>query len=72
MSELYTVYEVAKRLINNLVVEGRRVGKAPWCCDVYVKDIVAAELRLLYGVREREIVEETLARRKREEEWCLK
>jgi hypothetical protein len=47
------------------VEEGRRVGKAPWCCSSVIEDRVADALAA-EGISERETAEETIARRKAE------
>jgi hypothetical protein len=44
--------------------EGRRIGKVPWCCSMIVEDRVARALQVMYGITERETMQETIERRK--------
>lgn len=44
------------------IEEGRRIGKAPWCCSSVIEDRVADALAA-ERISERETAEETIARR---------
>ena len=50
-------------IIQRLVDEGRRVGKAPWCCSDYAEHDAAIRLEYGYGITEQETMEETKSRR---------
>jgi len=50
------------RIIDNLVAEGKRIGRIPWCCDGSI-ECAAARILSYYGITERETMEGTVARR---------
>lgn len=55
---------VNREKVKQLVSEGMRIGRVPWCCDAYVERKAAIQLRG-YGIIDQETMEETIARRER-------
>lgn len=57
-------------IVQKLVIEGLRVGKAPWCCCGLTEAEAARRLECDHGIHERETMTETIARQKKEKvEW---
>ncbi|GAG11321.1 unnamed protein product, partial [marine sediment metagenome] len=54
------------RLVHELVEEGKRVGKAPWCAGGSAEANAALILSSQHGIWDQETMDETVARRKRE------
>lgn len=50
-------------IIQRLVDEGKRVGKAPWCCDGFAEHEAAIRLEYGHGITGQETMEETVNRR---------
>jgi len=57
-------------LIQRLVNTGKRIGKAPWCCDGFAEDETATRLYYGHGITGRETMEEAMVRHGQTAEVC--
>ena len=54
--------------IDRYVQDGRRAGKCPWSCSMVLEGCAEAVLSQAYGITEKETMEETIERHRKERE----